>query len=165
MKGKPPSYSSASVIRLLLLLLPTVIVSHAEVFLDRLAALTIDLGLTVLLRKLIVLLVKLLALLLEGLEVHLLVSKLLLQLGNLTCITSSGKLLALLGVLVGSLIRAELVLETHDLEDHNVGAVEDERQEEGEAAKVHVTLGVELAGLDFEAVVAHDGSTAVGRVY
>lgn len=100
---------------------------------------------------------QLLTLLLQGLEVLLLLGKLILEGGKLTRLASHGEFLALLGVLVGALVGLEAVLETHDLHDHDVGAVEDEGEEEGEAAEVHVALGVELAGLDFEAFVAHDG--------
>lgn len=122
--------------------------------------LAILLGSSVLVAQLIVSLVELLALLLEVLKVLLLLLELLAQTSNLTGLAGDGELLALLGVLLGALVGAEAVLEAHDLNDHDVGSVEDEREEEGEATEVHVALRVELAGLDFEAFVAHDGSTA-----
>lgn len=98
-------------------------------------------------------------LLLEGLEILGLLLELLPDAGELTGLSGNSELLALLGVLVGSLVGLELVLETHDLDDHDVGAVENKREEEGEAAKVHVALRVKLAGLDLKTLVAHDGST------
>lgn len=130
--------------------------------LHALPALAVDLGTTVLLSELIVLLGKLSALLLESLKVLVLVSNLLLEAGDLAGITGGGKLLALLGVLLGTLVGAELVLQAHDLDNHDVGAVQDEREEEGKSAKVHVALGVELACLDFETVVTHDSATVGG---
>jgi hypothetical protein len=129
-------------------------------FLDALPALTGLLGSSVLVAELIVALVKLLTLLLEGLEVLLLDLKLLSETGELTGLAGGSELLGLLGVVLGTLVRADLVLETHHLDDHDVGTVKDERQEEGEAAKVHVALRVELAGLDFETLVTHDGGTS-----
>ena len=128
-------------------------------FLDALPALTGLLGSGVLVAELIVALVKLLALLLESLEVLVLDLELLSETGELTGLASGGKLLSLLGVALGTLVRANLVLKTHHLEDHNIGAVKDERQEEGETTKVHVALRVELAGLDFETLVTHNGGT------
>lgn len=97
--------------------------------------------------------------LLEGLDVLVAELDLALETGDLTRIAGHGELLGLLGVLVGTLKLLELLLETEDLEDHNVGAVKDQGEEEGEAAKVHVALRVELASLDFETLVTHDGST------
>ena len=97
--------------------------------------------------------------LLESLEVLVLDLELLSETGELTGLASGGKLLSLLGVALGTLVRANLVLKTHHLEDHNIGAVKDERQEEGETTKVHVALRVELAGLDFETLVTHNGGT------
>lgn len=130
--------------------------------LHALPALAVELSTTVLLSELIVLLVKLSALLLESLKVLVLVSNLLLEAGDLAGITGGGKLLALLGVLLGTLVGAELVLQAHDLDNHDVGAVQDEREEEGESAKVHVALGVELACLDLETLVTHDSATVRG---
>lgn len=46
---------------------------------------------------------------------------------------------------------------------HHVGAVEDQRKEQGEATKVHVALGVELAGLNLHALVSENGSTRCGQ--
>lgn len=118
---------------------------------------TLGLGGGVLVRELVVALVQTGALLLEGLEVAVLLLELLAELGDFTGVTGNGELLALLGVALGALIAADLVLQTHHLKDHNVGAVKDEGEEEGEAAKVHVALGVELAGLHLKALVTHDG--------
>lgn len=129
-------------------------------FLDALPALTGLLSSSVLVAELVVALVELFALLLEGLEVLFLKLELLSETGELTGLTGGSKLLSLLSVVLGTLVRADLVLETHHLDDHNVGTVKDERKEEGEAAKVHVALRVELAGLDFETLVTHNGSTS-----
>lgn len=132
--------------------------------LDALSGLASLLGSSVLVAELIVALVELLALLLQGLEVLVLLLKLLSETSKLTRLAGNGKLLRLLGIALSTLVIADLVLQTHHLEDHNVGAVKDERKEEGEAAKVHVALGVELAGLDFEALVAHNSGTAIRLV-
>ena len=53
------------------------------------------------------------------------------------------------------------LFETEGLKDEDVGAVEDQGQEEGEAAEVHVALGVEFAGLDFHAAGAFKHGLAV----
>jgi hypothetical protein len=45
----------------------------------------------------------------------------------------------------------DFLLEAENIENHDVGAVEDEGQEQGEAAEVHVALRVELAGLNLHA--------------
>lgn len=106
--------------------------------------------------EVIVALVQLLTLLLQGLQVRLFLGQLLLQLSHL------GRL-ALLVALV-ALKRPNLVLEMHVVEEDVVHAVQDERQEEGEAAEVHVALGVELAGLDLEAFVAEYGRSLGGML-
>lgn len=53
----------------------------------------------------------------------------------------------------------DCVLETDLLEDHGVGTVQNEREEQCEAAEVHVALGVEFAGLYFGALGAGDRGT------
>lgn len=98
-------------------------------------------------------------LLLESLDVLILLGKLLLETGDFTNITSLSELLGLLGVLVGALVLLDALLQAKDLEDHNVGSVEDEREEECEAAEVHITLGVKLPGLHLHALVPHNLST------
>lgn len=98
-----------------------------------------------------------LSLLLKSLNVTVLGSKLLLQTADLA--NAAG--LVELGVLgsIGTLHLSVLKLETEHLEDHGVGAVEDQREEEGEAAEVHVALRVELASLDLHAFDTANGSS------
>src|SRR4051812_8304268 len=102
----------------------------------------------VLLAQLVVLAVKPSGLLLERLNVLVLLLQLLLQLRNFTNVTRLGQLLALLGVLVRTFILLDLLLQSQNLEDHNVRAVEDQRQEKRKAAEVHVSLAVKLARLN-----------------
>ena len=99
-----------------------------------------------------------LSLLLESLNVTVLGSELLLQAADLA--NAAG--LVELGVLrsIGTLHLSVLKLETEHLEDHTVGAVEDQREEEGEAAEVHVALRVELASLNLHAFDTANGSSA-----
>lgn len=98
-----------------------------------------------------------LGLLLEGLNVTVLSSKLLLQTADLADALG----LVELGVLgsVGALQLSVLKLETEDVKDHAVGTVEDQREEEGEATEVHVALRVELASLDLHAFDTANGSS------
>lgn len=98
-----------------------------------------------------------LSLLLEGLDVAVLGSKLLLQAADLANVLG----LVELGVLgsVGALQLSVLKLETEDVKDHAVGTVEDQREEEGEATEVHVALRVELASLDLHAFDTANGSS------
>lgn len=100
-------------------------------------------------------------LLLEGLDILVAELDLALEARDLAGVTGHGELLRLLGVLVGTLELLELLLETEDLEDHDVGTVEDQGEEESETAEVHVALGVELASLDLETLVTHNGSTVI----
>lgn len=107
-----------------------------------------------------------LSLLLESLNVTVLGSKLLLQAADL----ANALGLVELGVLrsVGALQLSVLKLETEDVKDHTVGAVEDQREEEGEATEVHVALGVELASLDLHAFDTANGSSSgcvVSKLY
>ena len=107
----------------------------------------------------VVLVAKTLALLLERLKLAVLLPQSLLELrdlSKLTGITETRLALLALGVAGGKTL--VLLLETQDLEDHGVGAVKDEGKEEGEAAKVHVALRVELAGLDLHAFAAGNGA-------
>jgi len=107
----------------------------------------------------VVLVAKTLALLLERLKLAVLLPQSLLELGNLTELTSIAETgLALLALRVAGSKTLVLLLKTQDFEDHGVGAVEDEGEEESEAAKVHVALGVELAGLDLHAFAAGNGA-------
>lgn len=94
-----------------------------------------------------------LALLLESLDVAILGRELFLQSANLTNragLRETGGVLAA-GLLV-TLEQLDAVFETENLEDHDIGTVEDQGQEEGEATEVHVALRVELAGLHLHAV-------------
>jgi hypothetical protein len=101
----------------------------------------------------VVLLLHLLDLLLQILHVTVLGSELVLELANLTGATDILKRRALLGACL-SLVVLELLLETEGVENHNVGAVEDEGEEQGKSAQVHVALRVELAGLNLHALDA-----------
>lgn len=55
------------------------------------------------------------------------------------------------GLLV-SLKLLDLLFQTKDLQNHDVGTVKDQGEEESETAEVHVALRVKLAGLDFHAL-------------
>lgn len=107
----------------------------------------------------VVLIGKTLALLLQGLKLAVLLPQSLLELRNLAKLTSIAETrLALLALGVTGGETLVLLLKTQDFEDHGVGAVEDEGKEEGEAAQVHVALGVELAGLNLHAFAAGNGA-------
>jgi hypothetical protein len=100
-----------------------------------------------------------LALLLEVLDVAVALPDGLLELGDLTEVASGTETrLALLALGVTASKTLVLLLKAQDFEDHGVGAVEDQGEEEGEAAKVHVALRVELAGLDLHALATSDGA-------
>jgi len=97
-------------------------------------------------------------LLLQHVDVAIPLLQLILQAADFSNITSIGELL--LRFVASKLVAVEaldLLLQTQDVEDHGVGAVEDEGEEEGEAAEVHVALGVEFAGLDFHPLAAGRG--------
>ncbi len=91
-----------------------------------------------------------LTLLLECLHVTVLLRQLVLQLADLSGTSSLRQPLRLfpLGFWV-AFVLLDLLFEAESVENHDIGAVEDQRQEEGEATEVHVTLRVEFAGLDF----------------
>lgn len=94
-----------------------------------------------------------LALLLESLNVTVLGLDDLLETADLAdgaSLSDAGGVLAT-GLLI-AVEKTNAVLETEDLKDHGVGAVENEREEESESTKVHVALRVELTGLDLHAV-------------
>ena len=100
-----------------------------------------------------------LALLLEVLDVAVALPDSLLELGHLTEFASGAETrLALLALGVAASETLVLLLKAQDFEDHGVGAVEDQGEEEGEAAEVHVALGVELAGLDLHTLGTGDGT-------
>lgn len=102
--------------------------------------------------KTIILALEALMLLLHNLKIAVFLVQLLLETGNLARLTSISELLRFLPfefwVATETL---DLFLETELVEDHDVGAVENEGQEEGKAAEIHVALRVELAGLDLHA--------------
>ena len=99
-----------------------------------------------------------LSLLLESLNVTVLGSELLLQTADLA--NAAGLVeLSVLGS-IGTLQLSVLKLEAEDIEDHTVGTVEDQREEEGEAAEVHVALRVEFASLDLHAFDTANSSSA-----
>ena len=107
----------------------------------------------------VVLIGKTLALLLHGLKLAVLLPQSLLELRNLAKLTSIAETrLALLALGVAGSEALVLLFKTQNFENHGVGAVEDERKEEGEAAQIHVALRVELAGLDLHAFAAGDGA-------
>lgn len=105
-----------------------------------------------------------LGLLLQGLDVAVLGLELLLKTANLTQASGFGNTG---GVLAAGLLVAfeelDAVFEAEDVKDHDVGAVEDEREEQREATEVHVALRVEFAGLDFHALGTEGGGSAIDR--
>ena len=109
--------------------------------------------------KLVVLASQALALLLEGLNIALLLCQLLLQganLSNRSSLSEPSRVLAA-GLLV-TLEQLDTILKAEDLQDHDVGAVEDQGEEEGETAQVHVTLRVEFTGLHLHTICTEVGS-------
>lgn len=120
-------------------------------------------------------------LLLQVVKILLSLGELLLQVADLVGTTSLVDLVAELSLGLGiTLVLLDLGLELESLENlkdvrkvhffraiavtyHHVGAVEDQRKEQCEATKVHVALGVELAGLDLHALVSENGSTRCGQ--
>ena len=114
-----------------------------------------------LISELVVLSGQTLALLLQSLNVVLTSLELLLESSDLSHITSSSQLSRILatGPLV-ALVHLNLVFKTKDIEDHGVSAVQDEGEEKGEAAEVHVALRVKLAGLDFHTLSSNCMSMA-----
>ena len=110
----------------------------------------------------VVLFLHLLNLLLEVLHVAVLGSELVLELANLAgAALDILETLALLGGASLALVLLELLLKAEDIEDHNVGTVEDEGEEQGETAEVHVALGVELAGLNLHTLDTTKASLSV----
>jgi len=101
----------------------------------------------------VVLFLHALDLLLQVLHVAVFASKLFLEVRDLADTTNVLRRLAI-GCLCVALKDLDLLLETKNIEDHDVGAIQDERQEKGETTEVHVALRVELACLDFHALDA-----------
>ena len=112
----------------------------------------------------VVLFLHVLNLLLQVLHITILGSELVLKLANLPSaalnVLERRSLLSTSFALVG----LELLLEAKDIEDHNVGTVEDERKEKGETTKVHVALGVKLAGLNLHSLNATEASLSTNYV-
>lgn len=104
-------------------------------------------------------------LLLEVFHVLILLFQLFLQATNLarfaSVVEGSRAASVGLGVTLETLV---LFLQTENVKDHGVGAVQDEREEEGEATEVHVALRVEFAGLDFHALGSPEDSGAVNEI-
>ena len=98
-----------------------------------------------------------LTLLLERLDVPILLRQLVLQLANLSGTTCLSKLVRIFARSLGvTFVALDFLFEAESVKDHDIGAVEDEGEEEGEAAKIHVALGIELAGLHFHAARAFE---------
>ena len=94
-----------------------------------------------------------LTLLLERLNVPILLRQLVLQPANLAGTTCLRKLVRIFARSLGvTLVALDFLFEAESVKDHDISAVEDEGEEEGEAAKIHVALGVELAGLHWTLV-------------
>jgi hypothetical protein len=89
-------------------------------------------------------------LLLQVLHVTILAGKLLLESTDLASTTNLLEGFSALDAGI-ALEVLDLLLEAENIENHDVGAVENEGQEQGEAAEVHVALRVELAGLNLHA--------------
>jgi len=100
-------------------------------------------------------------LLLEVLHVAVFGSELFLESTNFTSTANVLERLATLDIWV-ALHGLDLLLEAENIKDHDVGSVQDEGEEESEAAQVHVALRVELAGLYLHAL---DATEAVGTEY
>lgn len=129
-----------------------------EVFLDILVAL---IGGNII-SELVVLASKALALFLESLDVTVFGLELLLQSTKLANGASLGKTSGILSTsLLVTLKELDAVLKAEYFKDHDVGAVQDEGEEESETAKVHVALRVELAGLDLHSVSTKVSSSAI----
>lgn len=110
----------------------------------------------------VVLLLQTFRLTLHGLHICLERLVLLPQLGELASLTSGSKLVrALLRSGVGALQLAVLLFQAEHIQNHGVGAVEDQGEEQGETTEIHVALGVELASLDFHSVGADSERTIV----
>lgn len=104
-----------------------------------------------------------LGLLLKVRNIAVLGLKLLLQAANLASVTSpaeGSRVLLVAGGLAAE--RLDLLLEAQDIEDHDVGAVENQRQEQGEAAEIHVALRVEFAGLHLHALRTANDRSPIG---
>ena len=52
----------------------------------------------------------------------------------------------------------DFLLETQGVENHDIGAVKDQRQEESKAAEVHVALRIEFARLNFHTLTTSNSS-------
>jgi len=104
----------------------------------------------------VILLLEAIPLLPQSLNVAFLLSELLLEIADLvefTGLSELGRLFATRRLVTREAL--DLIFETEGVQDHDVGSVEDEGEEKGEAAEVHITLSVELASL----VVGAGGAT------
>lgn len=110
----------------------------------------------------IVFIAKTLRLLLEGLDVLVFLFELSFQLSNLSHAPSLAEFLGALARCVRVTLEALVFFfEAQDVDNHDIGAVEDKRQEESEAAEVHVALRVEFTSLHFAALRAKNHGTAM----
>lgn len=130
-------------------------------FLPILLRRSVRIRLTILIPHIPILPLQALTLLLHGLQILVLLRELILQPADLPRIA---RLVQLVGVfaaaLAVALVALDFLFEAQHVEDHDVGAVEDQREEEREAAEVHVALGVEFAGLHFHAFGTEGGASA-----
>lgn len=118
----------------------------------------IGIRLSKLITKVPILATKALALLLQRLNIAILFRQQVLQLANLARPARLNEALGVFAFGGGvTFVALDFLFETEHVEDHDVGAVEDQREEEREAAEVHVALGVEFARLHFHAFGAADG--------
>ena len=105
-----------------------------------------------LIAKTVVFIIHVLGLLLEIFNVAIALGEFFLVVADLAQLTGLAKLRSSLVILSRlTLEDLDFLLESQGVEDHGVGAVENQREEEGEAAEVHVALGVEFASLHFHA--------------
>lgn len=138
-------------------------ISPQETRLQSTSALSVLLGDAVsggdLVTETVVLVGEALGLLLESLNVAVLGGKLFLQTTNLSGTTGVVESTGALALVDGrvTLHASVLLLKTENVEDHGVGAVEDEGEEESETTEVHVALRVELAGLDLHTLGTTNG--------
>ena len=99
-----------------------------------------------------------LGLALHGFQLLVFLLELLLEFTNLVCAVTSGKLLSFLSAgLRVSLVHLDLLFQTEDIEDHAIGAIKNQGEEQSESGQVHVALRVEFASLDLH-TVGTDGS-------
>lgn len=119
-------------------------------------------GLGELVTQVVVLSLQTFSLFLKILDIAVLGFEFLLKTTNLTNAACFGDTCGILtaGLLV-TFEKLDAVLKTENFDNHDVGTIEDQGEKQGEAAKVHVSLRVELAGLDFHPLSSEGGSSAI----